>query len=360
MIKCAIMNLQSLEERLFMGKISTKEIMDGYYKSIEGTSMALQRATVDKPALYEYENIIGKELIDMDVDDLIGLIVHLKNTRKGKQIRFLITHSSIDNIVTVLRALFDWYIYNVEVIINPLNDKRMKGKALLESIAKNMEPFNWDYVKEIISLIHVDKESDYADYLELILLMFHDGFATAQEIIMLKEEQIDHRHHTAKLIGKTVNISDRCYELLMKFHDMEIMNSYHKPCFMLGWHGGFFKFPVMKKKEDEVYDVQSRFNDRTLKEVSDIIPRLIMTHINDQYETKINYINLYYLGFYDYLVGKYGLERTQQILTSSRNSADINELMTSARMYGVTQENVSHLKRYLRPFIVVADQASKE
>ena len=46
-----------------MGKISTKEIFDGFFAANEGTAMGKQRPIIDKPALYEYEAKVGKELI---------------------------------------------------------------------------------------------------------------------------------------------------------------------------------------------------------------------------------------------------------------------------------------------------------
>lgn len=337
-----------------MGKISTKEIFDGFFAANEGTAMGKQRPIIDKPALYEYEAKVGKELIDMNVDELINFIIFMRNYRNGKQVRFLCSHTSIDQFMTVLRSVFNWYIYNVEVIINPTNDPRMRGLNLIENIASDLDTFDWEFLQGIIEKIHEDKDRDYADYLELIMLMYHDGFAHPEEVVRLKEDQIDRRHRLARLPGKTVQFSDRTYELLLKFHEIKIMNSYHKPCFMLEWNGSYFHFPVMKRKEltkDDVQYVQAEFDKRPISFVCNIMSRLIATNVNDKYETKINYQNLYYLGFYDYLVRTYGVERTQQMLTSRRNSDDVATIMTAARIYGVKLDNVSHIKRYLRPFI---------
>ena len=80
-----------------MGKISTKQLISRYFKSIEGTPAEKQRAIIDKTELYDYEEKIGKELIDMDVDDLFGLINELNNKKNGKDIPLwrLIIHSTI-------------------------------------------------------------------------------------------------------------------------------------------------------------------------------------------------------------------------------------------------------------------------
>ena len=124
-----------------MAKISTKELFDLYYESVKGTSAEKTRPQIDKPELYAYEMKIGKELLDMEVDDLFGLIIELRNKRRGKEINFMISHSSYDQISTLLRALFNYYIDNVEPIRNPMNDKRMKGKEATKRLAQGREPF---------------------------------------------------------------------------------------------------------------------------------------------------------------------------------------------------------------------------
>ena len=68
-----------------MGKVSTQELLDMYYASVAGTSVEKTRVQIDRPELYAYEIQIGKELIDMDVDDLFGLIIEFRNKRKGKE-----------------------------------------------------------------------------------------------------------------------------------------------------------------------------------------------------------------------------------------------------------------------------------
>lgn len=77
------LNLQSKE------KIHTKELLERYYNSVAGNSQANTRTLIDKTELYAYEQKIGKELIDMDADDLVGLILELKNKRNGKKIDYL-------------------------------------------------------------------------------------------------------------------------------------------------------------------------------------------------------------------------------------------------------------------------------
>ena len=69
-----------------MGIKSTKEILDMYYESVAGTSIEKTRVQIDRAELYEYEMRIGKELIDMDVDDLFELIIEFRNKRREKKL----------------------------------------------------------------------------------------------------------------------------------------------------------------------------------------------------------------------------------------------------------------------------------
>lgn len=328
-----------------MGIISTKELFDRYYESVAGTSTEKTRAQIDKPELYAYETKIGKELIDMDVDDLFGLIVEFRNKRKGKEVKYMVSHSSYDQLSTLLRSIFNFYIDNIQPIRNPLNDKRMKGKEAAKRLAQGREPFRWSVVEQIIRNLHGDFDRDKADYVELIILLFYNGFAKAEEIVELKSDMINHHNKTVKLKGKTVYLSDRCYELLNKFNKLETIAGWRGDYILASWHGSYFKFIIRPSQE-------AKLNDRPKTSMCDNINRCIAVNVNDKYDTKINYHILYMLGFYEFIVGKHGDEKTNEMILSYRDSDDVAELMSLAKEYGVQVDNISHLKRYLRPFIV--------
>lgn len=332
-----------------MGKISTRELLDLYFESVKGTSITKARVQIDKPELYEYERKIGKELIDMDVDDLFGLIIEFRNKRKGKEIKFMVSHSSFDQISTLLRAIFNFYIDNIQPIRNPLNDKRMKGKEATKRLAQGREPFRWNIVQDIIKNLHHDFDDDKADYIELIILMYYNGFARAEEIVKLKRDMIDHRNRTVRLPGRAINLSNRCYELLVKFDNMDKMVGWRGDYILANWNDGYFKFIIRPSQE-------YKLNERPMTAMCDILNRCIANNVNDKYDTKINYHILYMLGFYDYIVQKYGETQANKMITSYRDSEHVTELMILAREYGVNVDNISHLKRYLRPFVVSDDE----
>ncbi|MBQ0101422.1 MAG: hypothetical protein KBT31_01320 [Firmicutes bacterium] len=220
----------------------------------------------------------------------------------------------------------------------------MKGKEATKRLAEGREPFRWEIVARIISDLHKDFDTDKADYLELILLLFYNGFMKAEEIVETTGDMVDHESKTINLPDRVIRLSDRCYELLMKFDSMETIEGWRGIFALASWNGSIFKFIVRPKNISEL-------NDRPITSMCDIINRYIANDINDRYNTKINYYILYMLGFYDYIVSKYGEERTNQMITSYRNSDDVAALSVLAREYGVKVDNVTHLKRYLRPFM---------
>lgn len=332
-----------------MGVISTSELLEAYEKSVEGTFAEIAVKNFNNSKLYDYEKKVGKELIDMSIDDLFGLILEYKNKRKGKEIEFMTSFSSFDQLSTLLRAIFNFYIDNYQLIKNPLNDKRMKGREAVKRLAQGKKTFRWEDVQNIINMLHKDFDKDYADYLELVLLLFYNGFSKAEDIVTFKADMLNHYYRIVNFENRTVRLSDRCYELLMKFNKMDKIAGWRGNYILASWNDSFFKFIIRPSQKDKL-------NERPKVAMCEIINRLIATKINNKYETKINYRLIYMLGFYEYIIAKHGEEKTNEMIMSYRNSDDVDELMNLAKEYGVVVDNVTHLKRYLRPFIVVDNE----
>lgn len=329
-----------------MGKIPTKEIFDLYFSSpgVSGTSAEKNRKQIDRPELYAYEMKIGKELIDMDSDEIFNMVLEFKNKRKGKEIGYMVSHYSYDKIVSMLRAVFDFYIDNVEVVRNPCNNKNIRGVEAVKRLSASREVFTWKNVEEIIENLHRDRDEDNADYIELIMLMYYNGFSKAEEIVLLTEDMIDHENRTVSMNGATLQLSDRCYELLKKFNRMEYIAGWRGDYLLATWRGGYFKFIIRPREED-------RINDRPLSEMRDNLNRHISMFVNKKYGTKISYNTLYLLGFYENMRKKFGADKTNQIIKSFRNPEDTAMLMDAARKYGMEIDQSSYLKRMLMPLV---------
>lgn len=326
-----------------MAKISTKELFNNFFAEKTSETAAKTRPQIDRPEVYEYEAKIGKQLIEMDVDELFEMVLSFNNNRATSR-AYSISYSSFSQIFSMYRSLFNFYIDNYEIIRNPFNDKRMKGTQAAQRLAQSKEPFTWKNVEEAIAKVHESYEFNKANYIECILLLYYNGFSKAEEIASLTENMIDFKNKSVMLAGRTLRLTDRCFELLTFVHGLTSLEGWKYDYLVRSWRGNYFKYIIRPKEED-------RFDDRPLSEIGNLINRRILTDVKKKFGLDINYRILYLLGFYDKVVEQYGEERAYELITSVRNSKNTEDLMKIARNYGVVVDNVTVLKRLLRPFI---------
>lgn len=327
-----------------MAKIGTKELFDKFFEEKDATYTKKVRPQVDRPEVYEYERKIGKQLVDMTVDELFEMLKSFSNNRATSNSSYSISYASYDQMASMYRAIFNFYIYNYEVIINPWNDKAMRGMAATQRLAEGKTAFTTDTMNEIIDKVRKQYDIQRADYIECIMLLFYNGFAKAEEIVTLRNEAVDPRSHTVRLMGRTLKLSDRCWELLESVNHMTVMPGYRGDFDMVSWHDGYFKFSLRPKEV-------ANFPDETMQEVAARINRVLATMVKKNLGMEISYRTLYMLGFYDSMVDRFGKERTKEIITSVRVSEDVKELEGAARKYGMDSVSISHLKKNLRPFV---------
>lgn len=326
-----------------MGKVSTKELFDAFFNSEEGSKYVRYRETIKETQIYAYEQEIGKEFIDMDVDDFITFLANVKTRRNHSGSNVRTSSSSLDQLLSIWRQIFNFYIDHYELIKNPMLDKRLRGTALLKNIGQDKMRLTWDFVEEIIRKLHKDFPEARADYVELIMLLFYCGFEDSAEVVNFKEKDVDHRNQCVILPGKTVKLSNRCYTLLRKFDSMTEIEGWRNYV-VVSWHESYFKFLVQKSKAETI-------DDRSEAMMRQTIAVMLCKYVNNQYDTQINSNSLYTLGFYDYLVSKYGEDKVAEMVQPNKDTEAIDELRQSAREYGFKFETVSLLKRRLMMYI---------
>ena len=156
---------------------------------------------------------------------------------------------------------------------------------------------------------------------------------------------MDHRNKSIVLPGRTIHLTDRCYELLQRIHHMDEMpvntGGVMKMC---TWNNGYFKFVV---RPDEMVS----FEKRELNEVRRYISTQLRVFVCRNLGYDVNYRQLYLLGFYDYIVRNVGDEEAQRLILSKRNKDDVAKIMMFAAYYGLKMNNVSHIKRALAAFV---------
>lgn len=326
-----------------MGKVSTKELFDAFFNSEDGEKYVRYRETIKESQIYEYEMEIGKEFIDMDVEELIGFLSKVKTRRNHSGSNVRTSSSSLDQLLSIWRQIFAFYIDNYELIKNPMLDKRLRGAELLRNIGQDKMRLTWEYVEDIIKKLHVNFPEERADYVELIMLLFYCGFENSAEVVNFKEKDIDHRNQTVIMPGRTIKLSDRCYTLLRKFNEMTLIEGWRN-YMVVSWHGSYFKFFVQKSKADTI-------DDRPESIMRQTIGVTLCKYVNNQYNTQINSNSLYTLGFYDYLVKRFGEDRVAEMVKPDKDAQAIDELRQAAREYGFKFDTVSLLKRKLLMYV---------
>lgn len=329
-----------------MADYSTKKLFDMFFDSLGKDEDTIRkiRPQIDRDEVYEYENKVGKQLVELDVDELFEMILSFNGNRNFKNAPYSISYSSYNQIASLYRSFFSWYIDNIKVIKNPFNDKRMKGTAATRRLAKYKEVFTKEKMDEIIYNLHQDFETDRADYFECIIRLFYDGFSDAPEIVELTEDMIDFKNKVVRLYGRTINFTDRTFELLLQVHDSFKMIGWRGDYDMDSWHGKYFKYPVRPRHAEKLQD-------KPASEIAALINRFIITNVKNKYGIDVNYRTFYMLGFYEYLKEYKGEERTKELILTMRDRDATTDLLNAARRYGLVFDNVTQLKRALQPYV---------
>lgn len=326
-----------------MRKISTKELLDLYFENVAKDAAKAVRHWIDRPELYQYEKKINKELVDMNVDEVFELLSILYKNRDRKRNTYSAVGSFFGNTSFVLRGIYDFYGINVGFVKNPLRDERMEGSEALATFANMVKkPFSKEALDNMIATLHNEYENEKAEYIELTLLLFYDGFKTSGEVALLQRDMIDFDTKSVKLKDRTVHLSDRCYELLMKFAYLKKCPSWDKRCVFVNWRGGIFKFVTWAGKEKEI-------NYRTLKQMGANIQHIVAKNIDK--DVRINTITLYHLGLYDYLTSRIDKRWLDAFINAQDNDkAKADEVFSVAKEYGATFNSKHTFRKAMLPF----------
>jgi len=326
-----------------MAKKDTASLLDEYFTTRPETTAKKIRGQIDRPELYAYEKEIGKPLVDMESQEIAEMIKTFSNKSFSNKV-YKMSYRTYDTLLSILRDFFNWYIDNYEVIKNPCNDKKIKGRNVVALFADDVKIFDKDAMEEAIERIRNDQIEEHADYQEAIIRMFYEGFPEAIDIVNLKEDDINHEKKTAIVKGREIQLSDRLYELLVKINHMDEYPAHRGSYLLLSYRGSYFKFPTRAKFEKE-------FNDRPPEYWAGHISRLFNRDIKNKLDININARTLYLRGFYDFMVDAVGKEETDRLIMSIRNSDDSRKIMSLAEEYGVVEQNVTTLKKVLMPFV---------
>jgi site-specific recombinase XerD len=326
-----------------MGKISTKELFDRYFESDDAKNSYIgkTRTNFEKPEFFEYEMKIGKEFVDMNTDELIGLIEVLTTKKKSvDKIKLSNECRSYHQAIVFLRKLYDFYIRNYELKLNPFNEKEMKAEKVVERLTAGRKVLTYDYLLELIEEFKTHYKKDRGEYIELIILLYYSGFRSAEEIASMKKSQVNHKDGTVILMGRTIHLTERCNYLLKKFADIEVIEGW-RTCHLISYRGSYFKF-ISKTKGNMDDKKPSYFYDRTNIQIT--------LYASKYLDVNLDYRSIFWLGFYDRFVERYGEEESNAMITSLRDNDANDKIILFARDYGI-MDAVSQIKKELKVFI---------
>ena len=339
-----MIELVKMEVDVMKRKITTKELFDDYFKDMPLEKSKKIRPQIDREEVYAHEIKLNKRLIEMNSDELFDMLLTFKNNKSSKNKSYRMAYSTYNHIASLYRAVFEFYCYKYEVIRNPFHEKAMKGAEASKRLSRDIEAFSYEKFEEIIKMIREEYDESRANYYECILLLFYNGFKKAEEIVNLKEENIDFKNKFVILPGRTIKLSDRCFELLIYVHNLEYIDCIRGDYPVVSWRGSYFKHIIRKKEVDA-------FDERPQEEIANIINRRIIENVNKRLGVAINYRLLYMLGFYDYLVREKGAEKVREFVLTPRNDEDIKEFFLLSKKYNVLYDNITYIKQNLKPFI---------
>ena len=270
----------------------TKEYLNRYLDTKPEKTRIKIRKMIDRDEVYRFEEKLGKTIFEMDVDEIIAMLQTFNRRSRGKT---KISYRTMDAIISLFRGLFNWYIENVEVVKNPFNSKKLRGRSA--------EIFYTEVKTEKISKEKIEK--------------------------------------TVTIRGKEHQLSDRLYGLLVKIHNMEYLPAYRGEYVMVSFDGSYFKFPTRASFVDV---------ERESAYWQMYISRLFKNKINTCFDFDVNYRNVYLCGLYEKIAEKYGREKTNEMITSV-GDGDVNIILEKeAYDYGALGVSMSpsYIKKILR------------
>lgn len=334
---------------IIMAVITTKQLMDEYFAEQEeqGKDVRRNRSQLDRSEVYAYEERVGKQLVELNADEILEMI----STFQNKKNKFAyaeegpkMSANSYKRYISGYKQIFLYYVRHHELVRSPYDDPKLKGINIHVHRAESRDRLTWEKVESILNQLHSKYESERASYYELIMRLFHDGFADPVEIINMKEADINFSRKEVSVPGRTVRLSERTLQLLLENHKATQMETHRTKMDMVSWHGSYVKFFVHRGRVDDLESLDIRAIARKITiPISSMIPK--------DFGISMSYRRLYLLGLYDYLVRNSGEDRVREMILPGCSHEMNEEFIQLLNTYPVRTDNPSAVKQNLVEFI---------
>ena len=341
-----------------MAMVSTQQLVKEYLGQYDLVNVKKIKGAVDNPLIYEYEAKINKQLVDMNADELIGMLKYIQdNTVDKSGAKHCFSYYSLSMLCNRIKNLISFYSFNYKAVNNPFDfDKRLRIDNLLQTLDSENQAITEEQFEFIIQKLRA-KLGDYrSDLYELILRLIHSGIENTVDILKIKEEMINFDDKYILFENRILKISDRVIELLKINQEPYKTTGNNKILKALHYNGSYVSLFVAEKKSSKVSSTNSAKNtDRNLKSklqvVFNEIRKMLKEHKEYGINVEINYKSIYLLGFSEYLKNELGDNFKVIMEGSSLNNQEKIMLKSAIDKYAYNSHKtlsiyISELKKY--------------
>ena len=332
-----------------MAVISTKQLMEEYFAEQEklGRDVRRRKSQLERPELYAYEKTIGKQLVEFDADDILGMIATFENKKKKyayAETGPKVSANSYKAYISGYKQIFLFYVRNHELVRSPYDDPKLKGINIHIHRAESRDRLTWAKVEGILNRLSTKYEYERAVFCELTIRLFYEGFSHPNEIINMKESDINFHRREVTVPGRIIKLSERTFQLLLENHRATKMEVHRTTMSMVSWHGSYIKFYVHTGRVTNI-------DKSDIRAIAAKITTRISSTIPKDFGISLSFRRLYLLGFYDYLVRNTSEERVREMILSSGDHSANEEFMKLAYAYPISADNIFLIKQDLVEFL---------
>lgn len=329
--------MEAIKERT-----DTKILIDDF---CEHSNLQVLQASsyLKRGSLEAYENLIGKKLVDMNTDDLYDYIMRYRVKEENGSV------SDYRRYVTFFNHFFEWYRNTIDLkYINPMKSFCMTGREPLKRYVRENGAFSFEKLQKCFLNNRDGVSNEFSDYIEYTCLLFYSGVKSAPELRDLRKRNVNSINGEMHLPGRIGVMTERCLELYRYFDMQHSIFNGRETLSLLPYRGSAYKFCVRPHCADD-------FDNRSEENAKDMINKLIKKHIADKYNIQIDAIKLYYLGFFDYLVRRYGKEKTKKMIWTDGDKRIVEILEMEFDRYGIELKTTFSVKTILSLFCDVPE-----
>lgn len=319
----------------------TREIAERYIESSKKAYLKKSRGKIIRPEVFQHEEKLGKSIFEMNSDELLQLLDTFPEWKTHNP-----STAAVSNVKSIYCGLFDYYTRTVRPIVNHWRDEELEAPNIIAYLSKGKKPLDFPALQRAIKRAYdgFAGEVERGRYIECITLVYYCGIHGSRELMSIKEDMIDFDKHEIHIDGRTVKLSNRCFDLLQYVHGLTGLKAYRFDSALLSWRGSYFKCICRMSSA-------ASFESRPIEMITSNMDSYLMRYLLDDDGVPINYRSIYLVGLYDRLCEAFGKEDFNAYLRGEGRPASMKEMSEVIAKYSNTSRDPSYFRRALIPYI---------